>query len=300
MAVDFMENLESMSETAEIVRVNSIEEGYSMLDTGEALFFVNVTEGFFAGVMNGTNPPLDIVVRDNSSLAAYVTNQVFMALTGYLGIAQAAIYSALDIAYEYEFTDEAYSKVYRASNLTFLDRVFDKDQIIDKEDAGREGSYSLIEHYISVAVMLTLCFMAFILIPYIRDCSPGIKHKLSAVGLSNLHFFISNSISIIPALILAYIPCHIAVSIISGHFNPMGIIIALPSIIGIALIIALIGNISSNVFSGNIAMLFITLVLAYVGGGLIPGALLPAFIKHISEYTPGHFIISNIAMSLFG
>ena len=300
MAVDFLENLKSMNETANIIEVDSIDEGYAMLDSNEVLFFVNVSEGFFEGIMNGTNPPLDIIVRDNTSLASYISNQLFLSLTGYLGIAQAAIYSALDVARENNFTDEEYSKVYKASNIVFLERVFSKDEVIDEKEATSEGGYSLIEHYISVAVLLSLLFMSFILIPYMQGYDNGIRPKLMAYHIGGFHFFTSNFLCAIPALIIAYLPCYIIISIIFGHINPIGILAALPTIISIACIIALISNLSKNVFSGNMAMLFITLIIVYIGGGIIPSSMLPHIIKQISAFTPGHYMISNLAFSLFG
>ncbi|MBQ9608122.1 MAG: ABC transporter permease [Lachnospiraceae bacterium] len=300
MAVNFLENLKSMNETANIIEVDSIDDGYALLDSNEVLFFVNVSEGFFDGVMNGTNPPLDIIVRDNTSLASYVSNQLFMSLTGYLGIAQAAIYSALDVARENNFNEEKYKYVYDASNIVFLERVFAKDEVIEEKEASSNGIYSLVEHYISVAVLLSLLFMSFILVPYMQGYDKGIRPKLKTYHISGIHFFTSNFICCIPALILAYLPCYLIISIIFKHINPIGILTVLPTIIGISFIIALIANISSNVFSGNMAILFITLVIVYIGGGIIPSSMLPHIIKQISVFTPGQYMISNLAFSLFG
>ena len=300
MAIDFLEELKSMSETANIIEVDSVEDGYAMLEANEVLFFINVSEGFFEGVMNGTNPPLNIIVKDNTSLAAYISNQLFLSLTGYLGIAQAAIYSALDVAHENNFSEEEYKQVYNSSNIVFLERVFSKDAVIEEKEATSEGNFSLIEHYTSVAVLLSLLFMSFILIPYMQANDKGVKPKLRTYHIGGIHFFISNFLCSIPALILAYLPCYIMISIIFRHINPIGVLAALPTIIGISFIITLIANISRNVFSGNIAMLFITLIIVYVGGGIIPHSMLPHIIKKLSILMPGHYMISNLAFSLFG
>ena len=47
-------------------------------------------------------------------------------------------------------------------------------------------------------------------------------------------------------------------------------------------------------------MLFTAIAIAYIGGGILPHAMLPRIIQNISTYLPGQYLISNLAHSLFG
>ena len=148
--------------------------------------------------------------------------------------------------------------------------------------------------------MLSLLFMAFILIPYIQNYNSGISHKLNVMKISKLHIFISNFLCVLTAVYITYIPCWIAVSILNAHFNLKGLFTALLSILIIALIISIIGSLCKSSFSGNLIMLLAAIAIAYVGGGILPHAMLPRVIQNISAYMPGQYIISNLAHSLFG
>lgn len=300
LAVDYLGTMKSMRETANIIEVGSIEEGYKLLDEKEVLFFIYLPAGFYNGIMTGDNPTINLVVRDTTTIAAYVSNELFLSLAKYLAIAQAGIYSALDTAWAHEMSDNDVTRINNLSNKVFFEKVLGKDASINVVEATSEGSYSLKKHYEAAAIMLSLLFMAFILIPYIQNYGSGISHKLNIMRISKLHIFISNFLCVLTAVYITYIPCWIAVSVLNAHFNFKGLFTALISILIIALIISIIGRLCKSAFSGNLIMLFAAIAIAYVGGGIIPHAMLPRVIQHISAYMPGQYIISNLAHSLFG
>ena len=71
-------------------------------------------------------------------------------------------------------------------------------------------------------------------------------------------------------------------------------------VLAISLIIALIGTITKDNFSGNLTILLVAILITYIGGGLIPNAMLPGIIQKISDFLPGKYILSGIANALFG
>lgn len=300
LAIDYLGAMKSMRETANIIEVGSVEEGYKLLEEKEILFFIYLPAGFYEGIMTGHNPTINLVVRDTSSISAYISNELFLSLAKYLAIAQAGIYSALDTAWAHEMSDNEVTKINNLSNKVFFEKVLGKDASINVVEATSEGSYSLKKHYAAVAIMLSLLFMAFILIPYIQNYGSGISHKLSIMRISKLHIFISNFLCVLIAVYITYIPCCLAVSILNKHFNFKGLFTALLSVLIISLIISIIGCLSKTAFSGNLIMLFVAIGIAYIGGGILPHALLPRVIQNISAYMPGQYIISNLAHSLFG
>lgn len=300
LAIDYLSAMKSMRETANIVEVNSVEEGYKLLDEKDILFFIYLPAGFYEGIMTGHNPTINLVVQDTTTIAAYISNEVFLSLAKYLAIAQAGIYSALDTAWTHGMSDDEVTKISNLSNKVFFEKVLGKDTFINVVEATSEGSYSLKKHYEAAAIMLSLLLMAFILIPYIQNYGSGISHKLNIMKISKLHIFISNFLCVFVAVYITYIPCFLAISILNKHFNFSGLLTALLSVLIISLIISLIGSLSKSAFSGNLIMLFAAIAIAYIGGGILPHAMLPRVIQNISTYMPGQYIISNLAHSLFG
>ena len=74
LGIGMLQDLEGMQDTVSLQQVSSIEEGYDRLASHEILYLIIVPEQFFSGIMDSTNPPLDIVVYDNTSLSSYIIN----------------------------------------------------------------------------------------------------------------------------------------------------------------------------------------------------------------------------------
>ena len=299
LGLGMLEDLEGMQETVQLRQVTSVDEGYRLLEQREILFLIIVPENFFSGIMDSTNLPLDIVVYDNSSFSSYVITELFMSYAGLLGTAQAGIYSGLDTMRAHNYDSDQVRQINNRVNLVLLDRVLNKGNYIETIHAENAGGLSLPEHYVVFAVLLSLCFTAFILIPYLQGTGRGIKEYMQLFRMNTTHIWIANIISTLLALYIAFLPCYISVSIWSKQINPMGLLLVFPVIFAIAFLISGIATFSRSTFSANMCVLFIVLVLAYCGGGLLPDALLPKVIQTISPYLPGHYAMQFLGRALF-
>lgn len=300
MGISMLQDMESMKDTATLIQVSSPEEGYKLLEQEEILYLIIVPEKFISSIMNGTNTPLEIIVWDNSSISSYIANEMFISYAKYLGLAQSAVYSTIDVAYNHGLTKEERNPIRTNVNLTFLDRSLNKDSFFEIVDGSKEGQASLLQHYLASAVMLSLIFMSFVLMPHLQGYNSSMQIKLNTLGLNRFHILLSGWISSIVGLYLSFIPCFIGIIIITKSFNPMGLITVIPTIVIIGFIISAVANITKSIFAANITMLIIGIFIAYVGGGIMPSAMLPSIVQQLSNITPGKFIIQNIATSLFG
>lgn len=300
MGISMLQNMESMKSTATLIQVDSPEEGYELLENEEILYLVIVPEKFISSIMNGTNTPLEIIVWDNSSISAYIANEMFISYAKYLGLAQSAVYSTIDTAYNNGLVWDEINTIRTNVNLTFLDRSLNKDSFFNVVDATGEGKASLIQYYLSSAIMLSLFFMSFVLMPHLQGHNKAFMVKLNSCGMGRFNIFISNWISSILGLYLCFIPCLVGISIIFKAFNPMGLVTAIPALMIVGLIIALIATCTRSIFAANMTVLIIGLGIAYIGGGIIPSAMLPRIVQQLSSFMPGKYIITNIAAALFG
>ena len=287
LGIGMLQDLEGMEETVQLVQVNSVEEGYNMLASHEILYLIIVPEQFFSGIMDSTNVPLDIVVYDNSSISSYIINELFMSYAGLLGTAQAGIYSGLDTTRAHEFTPEQIRELSNRVNFVYLDRVMNKTNYMKTIQAEDAGSVTLTQHYAAFAIILSLCFLAFLLIPYLQGTGNGICECMKLYHLNRGHILAANMIHTFLALYILFLPCYIGISIWMGHANLNGLLTIIPALLLIALLIAGIATFSRSTFSANICLLFVVLVLAYCGGGLLPDVLLPKVIQQIRPYLPG-------------
>ncbi len=298
--LNIIKDLEGTKEVVNLIQVETVEEGYDLLEKGDVIYYIIVPEMFFSGIMDSTNPELTILFRDNSDITAYISNELFGSYARYLGVAQAGVYSALDTLRIHDTDSDERHQIQKMVNIAYLDRSLNKDNYFEKKEATGEGNHSLLEHYMAVALMLSLFFVSFTLMPYLQGYNKGMITKLVTCNINTLHIFITNTIATIPALYVAFIPCFIIISIITETFNLIGLIWIIPSIILISLIINIISSLCKNQFTSNMVVLTFTLIVAYVSGGILPQAMLPDGVKDLSAFLPGEFIINNIANSLFG
>ncbi len=300
LAIGMLESTNSMQEEVELTRVYKIEDGYSKLESKEALYFLIIPEHFVHGILYGTNTPLEIITNDKASANSFITNELFLSYGTYLGVAQAAVYSALDSARAAGYSDEEVSDIQDAVNMTFLDRSLNKAQYMDSQTATLEGGYTIRQHYLSCAVMLVLFFAGFVMMPFMKNYSAGICMRLEIAKINKFHLLLQNLMCMFIATIIAYIPCHLVVSIQEKNINTEHITYIFIAALGISLITAVIGTFGTSEFACTMTLFTVTLLLAYIGGGILPDALLPKAISHISDYLPGKYIINALSHSLFG
>lgn len=299
MGMGMVQELDGMKETAELIELSSPEEGYALLEKGEILYLIIVPDEFFSGIMYGDNIPLQIVVYDNSTVTSYITNELFMSYAACLGIAQAGVYSVIDTAYAHEFTKEERKFLINDVNIVFLERVLNMTNYIQNKSATGEGNYSLLEHYLALAVLLSICFTAFMLMPLLQGTGKGITECMQLYKMNRFHIWLSNFITTSICFYIAFIPCFIGISIYHKSFNIIGIFTVIPAILLISLLISVLATVCRSAFSANMFILFAVLVFAYVGGGLLPQAMLPKIIQEIGAHMPGKIALEWMEKALF-
>ena len=91
MAVEMLGSLESVSSLCDFSFMDE-GEAEEALKKGEILGIMRIPEGMIRGIMDGTNPPIHILLPKNS-LEAIVFKELTMAGARTLGAAQAGIYA---------------------------------------------------------------------------------------------------------------------------------------------------------------------------------------------------------------
>lgn len=298
--LNIIKDMDGTKEIVNLIQTDTIDEGYELLDKGDVLYYIIVPENFFSGIMDSTNPRLTILFRDNSHITAYISNELFCSYARYLCVAQSGVYSAINTMRNHDITTVERQAIQNLVNMTYLDRSLNKDSYIVKEEATNVGSHSLKEHYLASAVMLTLFFISFVLFPWLQGCKKGVVVKLNSYKITSFHIFLSNCIVTIPALYMAFIPCFLIIAFMSGNIYLPGLLLIIPVLILISLIINIVSSVCSNQFTSDMVILTLTLIIAYIGGGVFPNAMLPDAIKSLSPFLPGEYILTGIANSLFG
>ncbi len=303
LAVSMLKELGGMKETANLIPVSSAEEGYYMLDNNEVLYLIIVPDDFLRGIMYGYNYPLEIIVKEHDSIASYIANELFLSYANYLKIAQAAAYSGYDTAVSDNISDSDLEALQNNIDITFLDRCLNKDSHISKIVATNEGAFSLLEHYYSVAVILTVVFMSFILIPCIQNVSPGVYTLLNTCKINRFHIIFANSIAATPAFFISYLLSNLVLAFMPANdtfnFNYAGLLSIIPVLFIISFCISSVAIFCKNQTIASLVIFGVIIIGLYIGGGFIPDILLPEIIRKLSDLTPFKLLIRFFEYSLF-
>ena len=303
LAVSMLKELGGMKETANLIPVSSAEEGYYMLDNNEVLYLIIVPDDFLRGIMYGYNYPLEIIVKEHDSIACYIANELFLSYANYLKIAQAAAYSGYDTAVSDNISDSDLEALQNNIDITFLDRCLNKDSHISKIVATNEGAFSLLEHYYSVAVILTIVFMSFILIPCIQNVSPGVYTLLNTYKINRFHIIFANSIAATPAFFISYLLSNLVLAFMPANdtfnFNYAGLLSIIPVLFIISFCISSVAIFCKNQTIASLVIFGVIIIGLYIGGGFIPDILLPEIIRKLSDLTPFKLLIRFFEYSLF-
>lgn len=299
IGLNFFENIESVKDSAKLLQVSSIEEGKTMVKNGDAEYFVIIPENFFSGIMYGDNPPIEIIIKEDSSATAHIINELFLSYARYLGVAQAGVYSALDTARANDLPTEQVGIIQDRVNATFLDRALNKDNFSVTVSSVDQNEITLAEHYLASATMISLFFVAIVFMPLLKGFNKGIMQELRARKINHLHIFMCNLFTCFIGLYIAFLPCFIVLSAFTKNLNLGGLITIIPVLLIMTVIIVLIALLSKNTFSANIVLLCTVIIIAYIGGGLLPQAFLPSAIQTLSKYLPGKYMFETIAQGIF-
>ena len=294
---DLITNMQSLSNTAELIEVDSEEAGKDMLSKGLVSYLIVIPESFFGGFMT---EGIQVFFNASTSIMTYITNDLFMAFARYYTTAQTGIFTAIDDAELNSLSDDIRSRLISLINFTFLDRALNKDAYTAVHSATDVGVHSLEQHYIGVALLLSVAFTAFLMIPVLQNPNRGIRTKLTVFKIGKWSLFLSNTASLLPVFSLAFIPCLIAGQIYYKTFTPLAIVYALPVMCILALITSAFSTVTDSVLAAELGFLTVILVLCYAGGGILPEGMLPKAVRSISHILPGDFMIRSMTLALFG
>ena len=294
---DLITNMQSLSNTAKLIEVDSVEAGKEMLSNGLVSYLIVIPESFFGGYKSSG---IEVFFNASTSIMTYITNDLFMAFARYYSTAQTGVFAGLDDAELNSLSDSDRSGIIATLNFTFLDRALNKDAYTATYTATDVGVHSIEQHYMGVALLLAVSFTAFLMIPVLQSLNKGIRTKLSIFNINRWSIFISNAAALLPVFMLAFIPCLIAGQIYYREYTPLALVYALPVMCILALITSAFSTATDSMLAAELGFLIVILVLCYAGGGILPDGMLPKVVRSISHFLPGDLMIRFMTFALFG
>lgn len=298
VAVNYIQGMENISEFCRFTFVAK-EEGLAMLKDGRAAALLYVPEGMIEGIMNGNNVPAQIFFPENAGIESAMLKELTDAGVQMLKVAQAEIYGIYDTARTYGALDgilglEAGIDMY---NLEFaLDRL----ALFQEQRLSATGSLTLFQYETASGMIAFLMLIGMscypVMQPYpdalrrqLKRCGTGIGRQCFGKWLCGLCSIIINALffGILVRMILTAL----------GHSDWLPAAglrqagTAFIIILCIATFIFMIFQLAGNGSSAILILFFLSVLMLYFSGGILPSVFLPQTARSIGKILPASYLI---------
>lgn len=308
MALGYVENLESATQICHFVQMTE-EEGFRSLEKGDIAALIVLPEQLVEGIMNGTNPSVEVYFPKNAGLEAMLLRELTESGAGLLRVAQAQIYGAYDVAVEYGLTEQlsVMQGEIDSYNLAFaLDRL----SIYQEETVSATGKMSMIQFYAASGAVLFLLLTGMAVYPVVQKEPQAFRKQLARQGTGEawqsfckwLCGFLCMGLLGCVAWIMLKIAGIFApeaaeklfFSLTGGRRNlhigvQAGVVLLI--VITAATFIYLIYSLAGSRSGAVLVIFLLSVVMIYLSGGLVPSMFLPKAMQVIGDKLPTAYLI---------
>lgn len=307
LAVNYVQGMESISKSCKFTIVTK-EEGFSMLEDGKAAAVIYLPEGMIEGILNGNNVPAQVFFPEDAGIESALLKELADAGIQMLRVAQAEIYGVYDTAKNYGALGrisalEADIDMY---NLAFaLDRL----ALFKTQHLSATGSLTFLQYGISSGSIFFLLLIGMACYPMMQPYPDALRRQLkrSGIGIGRQCFgkWLCGLCSIaMSSLFFLFL--------VKGIMSMLGYSAWLPEIglrqMGTAVIILIctatfifmIFQIANSGSTAILILFFISTLMIYFSGGIMPSAFLPRIVQSIGKFLPTTYLIEAAGSMYLG
>lgn len=306
LALGVVTQMDSFQSMCTVSRVDSEEEAQAMLDAGTAQAAVIIPEGLIHGILHGTNIPARIIYPSDLSVESVLFRNMVDSLAHMLGTSQAGVYALYDIYAEHGADDDAQNAGNSALNSIYIDMVLDRSGIFTAQSLVFEQAAASWLPFVSGALTLLLLLTGICLCGYLAPKKTVVSQALSRVRVSSL---IDCTASVIGAWCVQFCLFLIPAAAILLANPAAGLFPGMNGTLLLSLVVCVLFASSLQLFvcrvckireASIIVLFFLSLLLVFLGGGLLPMAFLPSFCRPLSRLNPASWMQSLLSAGLSG
>ena len=298
LAVNYVQGMESISKSCKFSIVTR-EEGFSMLENGEAAAVIYLPEGMIEGILNGNNVPAQIFLPEDAGIESALLKELADAGIQMLRVAQAEIYGIYDTAKTYGALDrisalEADIDMY---NLAFaLDRL----ALFKSQHLSATGNLTFLQYGIASGAVFFLLLIGMACYPMMQPYPDALRRQLrrSGIGIGSQSFgkwlcglCCMALSSLFFWLLVKGIMAMLGYSAWLPEIGLRQIGTAIIILICIATLIFMIFQITNSGSAAILVLFFMSAIMVYFSGGIIPSAFLPKTVQGIGKLLPTTYLI---------
>lgn len=277
-----MDSVESLCDFVYVDEDTAIEQ----LKNREVHGIMKVPKEFINGIITGVNTPILIILPDEKEIESLVFKELADAGARSLGIAQASIYAADEICYNYGLS-EVIPKVEKQLNNLYFAYTLPRLDYFRHYQVNAISEVTAFEFFSISGIVFCLFLSGIPLYSLCKAEKRVLRDKLYLIGIGKEKRILTKILT--TAMLLWIVLLLICVVMIVFEIIEMQFCLifasAMISLTAASIIVA-VYQVTSNPVVGVTALFWLSMLMLFLSGGFIPFVFLPAAVKQISVFIP--------------
>lgn len=299
MALTYLFEEESVKEMCDFVEMSEEEAGEA-LNLGEVFAVVIIPKNFLAGVLNGTNIPARIVLKDSGmhTQSGYFQELVNAAATD-LAMAQSAVYAVDDLCRATGIDAIAESEEYLNVNLFMY--ALRRNTYYGQIEYSDTGDLTTVEFYAASGIVLLLLLSGVTCCDILKRDNAALLRSLNRMEVRPWLMATSKLAGVMAVyggmLLLVYMIMAVLKKVPFSLPALVGIVVVVFAIFALNL---LIFQITDSKMAGAMILFMGSIVMLFVSGNFLPEIMLPEGVNAIGNVMPTKYITRLCGQILTG
>lgn len=299
MALTYLFEEESVKEMCDFVEMSEEEAGEA-LNLGEVFAVVIIPKDFLAGVLNGTNIPARIVLKDSGmhTQSGYFQELVNAAATD-LAMAQSAVYAVDDLCRVTGIDAIAESEEYLNVNLFMY--ALRRNTYYGQIEYSDTGDLTTVEFYAASGIVLLLLLSGVTCCDILKRDNAALLRSLNRMEVRPWLMATSKLAGVMAVyggmLLLVYMIMAVLKKVPFSLPALVGIVVVVFAIFALNL---LIFQITDSKMAGAMILFMGSIVMLFVSGNFLPEIMLPEGVNAIGNVMPTKYITRLCGQILTG
>lgn len=286
----------------------SREESCRGLQKGELYAVMELPEGLVQGIMDGSNPPVKVIMPEQAGLESRIFQELTEAGAGILSSAQAGIYAGNQLCRVYGLEAQV-PQMEKDLNKIFLNYSLPREDYFRHGKVSATGDLDTVSFYGISAYVLILMLCAIPVSGYLIPWKTVMKQKLRIAGIGRMTQVLARVLGLgllflilsVPVLATAKMAGLLPVAETQSGWNWDDRILSVAALVllnlAAASVVVLIYRIGGSLL-GGVMLLFLTVTAQhFLAGGFLPLVFLPASLQKIAGFLPSYLLMKGTAMA---
>ncbi len=273
------------------------DEALEKLEENEIRAYILIPDNFISNAINGNTEKIRYVTGNNPAILGPVLMEEIISVVSDMVIdAQKGIYGFDAILDKYGTYDERHSELVKDFSLDYVDIILDREGIYSINYVDNNEGLGFKGYYFCVFFMLIFLLCGIICVQYATKSDLSLSRLLYSKGYGVV---MQTAADLIPMFVMialtgvlcitatgAFIGSRFISQITSVKDSFLFAVRCLPAILLISVMQFFVYELVSNVISGVLLQVLVTVSVSYVSGFFFPIYTLPYAVRNIAEFLP--------------